>query len=298
MLGFVARYGSSKGMVAVPDFSGLNSTNVAIQLASSGLKISPLSGLKPTNNSSQADIALDQQPAAGTLVDYETPILINYGNFIADTITTSGCQSYDGSTSTAANSCSGTLTVYGNTTTKRRKTITTTSNITGVTTTSFDYNCSDTITVNGSAYVDGSCTYVTPPTTCTATTTYGAYSACNAAFALSSSGTKERTVSGTNTNCSTFSYTQYTACCQYVEGPWSPWSTVPSDTNKEQRARTIQYKDCSTFLDRESRCKTRTVVTYGGCGSKKTRIRTTKVYDACTGNLISSDSVTLSCTAI
>jgi hypothetical protein len=297
MLGFVARYGSSKGMVAVPDFSGLTSGTVTTQLASSGLTLDSLSGLIATNNSLQGGKALSQQPAAGTLVDYETPILVNFGNFIADTITTGPCETY-GEESAATASCEGKLTVYANKITKRRKTITVTNNITGVTTTSYDNNCTDRVISTPSAYVDGSCGYVTPPTTCTATTNYGAYSVCNAAFALSSSGTKERTVSGTNKDCSTFSYTQYTACCQAVCGSWSPWSTVPSDTNKEQRARTCQNTDCTTYLDRDSRCKTNTVITYGGCGSKKTRIRTTKVYDACTGNLISSSSTTISCNAV
>ena len=61
MLGFVARYGSSKGMVAVPDFSGLTSGTVTTQLASSGLTLDSLSGLIATNNSLQGGKALSQQ---------------------------------------------------------------------------------------------------------------------------------------------------------------------------------------------------------------------------------------------
>ena len=297
MLGFVSRYGSSKGMVAVPNFSGVNSTTANAAISAAGLRGSSLSGAIPTNVLLQGGISLSQFPAAGTLVDYETEILINYGQYVADTITISPCETY-GEESPATPSCEGKLTVYADKITKRRKTVTVTNNITGVTTTSYDNNCTDRIVSTPSANVDGSCGYVTPPTTCTATTKYGAYTACDAAYALNSSGTKNRNVSGTNTNCSTFSYTQYTACCQAVCGAWSPWSTVPSDTNKEQRARTCQNADCSTYLERDSRCKTNTVTTYGGCGSKKTRIRTTKVYNLCDGSLISSSTATIPCNAV
>lgn len=281
MLGFVSRFGSSKGMVAVPNLLGINSVSAASQLASSGLTIDPLSGLKPTNNSLQNGISLDQLPVAGTLVEYETPILINYGNLIADTIQTSNCEKY-GTTTNRPDYCSGTLYVYGDAVTKRRKTITTTNNITGVTTTTYDNNCTDDVVSRGSNYINGQCGYVTPVTTCTATTNYGAYGACNAAYAYLSSGTKARTISGTNSNCTTFSYTDYASCCQAVCQAWSPWSTVPSDTRKEQRARMCQRTNCVREQEREVRCRITYSTTYGTCRSGKKSV-TTVATDLCTG---------------
>jgi hypothetical protein len=297
MLGFVSRFGSAKGMVAVPNFSGLNSATANSQLASAGLILNPLSGEIATNNSAQGGISLNQSPAAGTLVDYETPIVINFGRFVADTITISGCQAY-GTPANDPDYCSGTLYVYGGTRTKFRRTITTTNNVTGQVSTAFDYSCSDTLSDRGSAYINGLCGYVTPPVTCTATTNYGAYSACNAPSRIDSSGTQSRTVSGTNTNCSTFSYTESVTCCQNVCNPWSAWDTLPSDDRYERRGRLCQYTDCSKRVEEQRRCKIVVVsVTYGGCGSNKRRVETTKTKNLCT-NVVTTTTASVLCNAV
>lgn len=281
MLGAVARFGAAKGMVRVPNFSGLNSATAAINLASAGLVLDPLSKTINTNNSLQSGVVLGQFPAANTLVDYDTLIIINLGNFVADTVTVSDCQNY-GATTNDPDYCSGNLYVYGNARTKRRKTITTTNNITGITTTAFDNTCTDSVVSRGSAYINGQCGYSPPPVTCTATTNYGAYGACDAAYAYLSSGTKARTISGTNSNCTTFSYTDYASCCQAVCQAWSPWSTVPSDTRKEQRARMCQRTNCVREQEREVRCRITYSTTYGTCRSGKKSV-TTVATDLCTG---------------
>jgi hypothetical protein len=298
MLGFVTRYGASKGMVVVPNLLGLSSTAANNQIASTGLRSSLLSGSVPTNISAQSGISLSQVPAAGTFVDYETEIVVGYGNFIADTISVSGCESYPGSSSTSGGGCSGTLTLYATTTTGRRKTVSTTNNITGVTTISYDYGCTSTTSGGGSAYVDGSCNYTTPVVTCTKVTDYTTWTSCTAAKIIGSSGTQTRTVSGTNTNCSTFSYSESRTCYQAFCEAWGPWSTVPTDSNKEQRGQNCQTSDGTFYQNRESRCKTRTSVTYGGCGSNKRRIETTKVYSRCDGSLISSSTASVPCAAV
>ncbi len=284
-------------MVAVPNLLGINSVSAASQLASSGLTIDPLSGVKPTNNSLQNGISLDQLPVAGTLVEYETPILINYGNLIADTIQTSNCEKY-GTTTNKPDYCSGTLYVYGDGVTKRRKTITTTNNITGVTTTTYDNNCTDDVVSRGSAYINGQCGYVTPVTTCTATTNYGAYGACNAAYAYLSSGTKTRTISGTNSNCTTFSYPDYASCCQEAHQlPWSGWTVLETDNRYESRTTMFQNTSCTRFRVYESRCRTTYTYTYGTCKNGKKSV-TTKKY-VCGVYQTGQDTVgSMPCTAL
>jgi hypothetical protein len=295
MLGFVSRFGSSKGMVRVPNFAGLNSATANSQLASAGLRLNSLSGEIATNNSAQGGIALNQSPAAGTLVDYETPIVINFGRFVADTITISGCQAY-GTPTNDPDYCSGTLYVYGGTRTKFRKTITTTNNVTGQVSTTFDYSCSDTLADRGSAYINGLCGYVTPPVTCTATTDIGAYGSCSAAFLIGSRGTQSRTVSGTNTNCSTFSYTETVFCYQVMCGTYSAWGSHPTDIFQQRRTRTCQRANGTTYTETQDQCRTSSSTTYSVCKSGR-RTETIKYYSC--GKLVDTKyTYNLPCNAL
>ena len=281
-------------MVRVPNFAGLSSTNANNQLASAGLKLNPLSAEIPTNNSVQGGIVLNQLPAAGSLVDYETPITINLGKFVADTVTISGCQAYTVPTNDP-DYCSGTLYVYGSTRTKNRKTVTTTNNVTGVSTISYEYSCADTVVDRGSAYLNGQCGHVVAPVTCTATSSTTETS-CNAAYTIGSSGTFTRTTSGTDSACNPYSSSVSIKCWQYVCNAWSAWDTLPSDTNKERRGRLCQYTDGSTKVEEQQRCKTTYVITYGGCGSNGKKIQTTKKY-VC-GKWESTTTSSVPCNAI
>ncbi len=283
-------------MIAVPDFSGVATATALAQVVSAGLRVSAAGGIRNTNVLAQDGVSLSQIPAAGTLVDYETEVVITSGNYVADTVTVSPCQNY-GTTTNRPDYCSGTLYVYGDAVTKRRKTITTTNNITGVTTTTYDNSCTDDVVSRGSAYINGQCGYVTPPTTCTATTNYGAYGACNAAYTYNSSGTKARTISGTNSNCTTFSYTDYASCCQEAHQlPWSAWTVLETDNRYESRTTMFQNTSCTRYRVYESRCRTTYVITYGACGSRGTKVKTTKTY-VC-GVFQSSSSSSIPCTAI
>lgn len=268
-------------MVAVPNLLGVATATANTQVTSAGLRVSPLSGARNTNVISEGGISLSQTPTAGTLVDYETEIVITSGNYVADTVTVGPCQNY-GTATNDPDYCSGTLYVYGSARTKRRKTVTTTNNVTGTTTITYDNSCTDDVVSRGSAYINGSCGYVAPPTSCTAVTNYGAYGACDAAAAYNSSGTKARTVSGTNSNCTTFSYTDYASCCQAVCLAWSAWSTVPSDTKREERTRMCQRTSCVKEQEREVRCRITYSTTYGVCRSGRKSV-TTVATDLCTG---------------
>ena len=267
-------------MVRVPNFAGLSSTNANNQLASAGLKLNPLSAEIPTNNSVQGGIVLNQLPAAGSLVDYETPITINLGKFVADTVTISGCQAYTVPTNDP-DYCSGTLYVYGSTRTKNRKTVTTTNNVTGVSTISYEYSCADTVVDRGSAYLNGQCGHVVAPVTCTATSSTTETS-CNAAYTIGSSGTFTRTTSGTDSACNPYSSSVSIKCWQYVCNSWSAWSTLPSDTRYERRGRLCQYTDGSQKVEEARRCRITYSTTYGTCRNGKKSV-TTVARDLCTG---------------
>jgi hypothetical protein len=297
MLGFVSRFGSSKGMVAIPNLLGINSVSAASQLASSGLRLSPLSGTRNTNVISEGGLSLSQTPTTGSLIDYDSEITITFGNYVADTVNVSVCQTY-GTTTNDPDYCSGTLYVYGSARTKRRKTVTTTNNVTGTTTTTYDNSCTDDVVSRGSAYLNGQCGYSPPPVTCTATTNYGAYGACNAAYAYLSSGTKTRTISGTNSNCTTFSYPDYASCCQEAyQSPWSGWTPLETDNRYESRTTMFQNTSCNRYRVYQSRCRIVTTITYGGCGSNKKKIQTTKAKDLCT-NITTTTTASVPCNAV
>ncbi len=267
-------------MVVVPNFSGLTTATAQSQIVSAGLKVSAAGGIRNTNVLAENGVSLSQIPAAGTLVDYETEVVITSGNYVADTVTVGPCQNY-GTTTNDPDYCSGNLYVYGSARTKRRKTVTTTNNVTGTTTTTYDNSCTDDVVSRGSAYIDGQCGYVAPPTTCTYSISYGPYSACNARYQVYISGTQTRTVSGTNTNCQPFSYTQTITCYQAVCADWGPWSYL--DIYRERRVQLCQRTDGSTYFNEQVRCKTSTSTTYTTCVNKK-RTQITKYY-AC-GKLI------------
>lgn len=267
-------------MVAVPNLLNIATATANSQVTSAGLRVSSLSGTRNTNVISEGGVSVSQTPAAGTLVDYETDIVITSGNYIADTVTVADCANY-GTTTNDPDYCSGNVYVYGSARTKRRKTVTTTNNVAGTTTTSFDYSCTDDVVSRGSAYINGQCGYVAPPTTCTYSISYGPYSACNARYQIYISGTQTRTVSGTNTNCQPFSYPQSITCYQAVCNDYGPWSYL--DIYRERRVQLCQRTDGTTYFNEQIRCKTSTSTTYSTCVKKK-RTQTTKYY-AC-GKLI------------
>lgn len=277
MLGFVSRFGSSRGMVAVPNLLGVATATANTQVTSAGLLVSPLSGPRNTNVISEGGVSVAQTPAAGTLVDYETEVVITVGNYIADTVNVGPCQNY-GTTTNDPDYCSGNLYVYGSARTKRRKTVTTTNNITGITTTTFDNTCTDDVVSRGSGYINGQCGYVAPPTTCTKTRNEGPYSACNARYQIYISGTQTRTISGTETNCQPYSFPESRTCYQAVCNDWSDWYTNPSNSNQEIRSAFCQRTDGTTYFKYDSpRCKVTYTPIYGTCRNGRRTI-TTKKY--------------------
>ena len=75
-------YASAKGMVLVPDLSGLSSSAAIAALSASGLDYS-LGTDVDTSTSSLDNLVASQDPIANTLVDYSTVISFSLYNFVA-----------------------------------------------------------------------------------------------------------------------------------------------------------------------------------------------------------------------
>lgn len=82
MLGSITIYGGSKGMIAMPNLSGLTRTAAISAIESAGLVF--LSSTNSTTSTSSDDGKISSQSiAAGTLVDYESPISIGIWSYQA-----------------------------------------------------------------------------------------------------------------------------------------------------------------------------------------------------------------------
>jgi hypothetical protein len=82
MLGLVSRFGSSKGMVAVPDLSGKTSAEVLSTLTDSGLIAGSGSSTVRNDTPSLDGKTYSQSIAAGVIVDYETVIDFTYWTYV------------------------------------------------------------------------------------------------------------------------------------------------------------------------------------------------------------------------
>jgi hypothetical protein len=258
---FVSRFGSSKGMVAVPNFSGIASGAANSQITAAGLRVSAESRIRNTNVLAQNGVVLSQTPEAGTLVDYETEIVITSGNFIADTVVVGDCQNY-GTTTNDPDYCSGSTYVYGSSRTKRKKIITTTTNVTGTITTSDDFSCTDSVVSRGSTQINGQCGYVAPPVVCVPTEyALTGWGACV-------NGTQTRTMYKITSNCFVTNPIQ-PRCCRtsplIVYGPWI------NDTHSRVRSVTTTDTLCKTTVTSQIVCRTR--ITIHSCGPCITRTR-------------------------
>jgi hypothetical protein len=248
MLGFVTKFGSAKGMVRVPNLSGLSVERgsgqnfpPAIQaLINSGLKFSVSTAENTTVLVNDKKVK-SQVPPVNTLVDYESEVSFVYNSYIV--IRTFGNpENYN----TVTNfSCSGTTRIPTTTTFRRRAV--------------FDNEvfafweelASNSVT--GQAQQQSTqCGYVVPPCsrpteTCGAPT---AWSGCLNMFA--GGGQREAFQTCIRTNCT--SYTKkLTKCCMQPQcTAWSGWSgTVDSGGS---RTRTCYDADCNATVQRETRC--------------------------------------------
>jgi hypothetical protein len=284
MLSFVARFGSSKGMVLVPNLSGLTTAAAISAIQNAGLKFSG-SSTSTTSSSSLGDTVFSQSITNGTLVEYETAI--SFENYVyvpyVPTVTYGDCTADYTVTSSAPGDCiSGTFDRYRTTTQYRHRAV------------FFDgvfqrYDpCSS---IDSGEYIPNvsACGYVAPVKTCTSGCgTYTAWSSCQILYGTGGQRTRTRTC--TRSDCSTYTQVDTETCCQAgCFGAWSSWAS--STGGVQERYRTCQRADCSTYTDYETRCTTRSTTTCGAC-SKKAPFRktctTTTVNSSCTSSSSSS----------
>lgn len=82
MLGIGGKFASSKGMVAMPSLSGLTRLQAIAAIQASGLRLGN-AAVSNTSNQSQDQAVASQDIAAGSLIDYETPVSFLYFNYVA-----------------------------------------------------------------------------------------------------------------------------------------------------------------------------------------------------------------------
>jgi hypothetical protein len=248
MLGFVAKFGSSKGMVRVPNLSGLSAVAASGQATPPGIQALLNSGLnfsvsKAENTTVLADDKKikSQVPPANTLVDYESTVSFIYNTYIV--ITTYGNpENYNVVTTYA---CSGTTRIPTTTTYRRRA-------VFGNQVFLFWEELSSTSVTGQAQQQSTACGYVVPPCsrpteTCGAPT---AWSGCRNVGA--GGGAREATQTCIRTNCTSYTKTIYKCCMSPQCTAWSGWSGTADSGGS--RTRTCYDADCNATVQRETRC--------------------------------------------
>ena len=281
MLGFVGKFGSSKGMVKMPDLSGLTRPEALAALENAGLVFSG-SSTETTSSSSLSDKIKTQSIPANTLLEYDSSASFVYYSYVpyVPTVTYGNCEQYSFD---AFSWCSGTTRIRTETGYRRRAV-----NYDGVF--QFYEECSSTSS-SSSDQNSTLCGYVPPAATCTASCgSYSSWSSCKILYSMGGERTRTRTC--TRTNCSTYTETDSEACCTPYCGPWSAWS---GGAGAQSRSRTCVKADCSSYTDYEQRCQAQSSTTCGAC-SKKSPFRksctTTTVSSTC---VVSSTSSSVAC---
>jgi hypothetical protein len=277
MLGIIARFGSSKGMVRIPNLSGLTTSQATAAIQNSGLTFSG-SSTSTTSSSSLGDKVFAQSISAGTLVEYETSISFQSYVYVpyVPVVTYGDCSS--NYTTTQTRCVPGTFTEMITVTQFRHRPY------------FFDgvfqgYDPCESFIGTDTFPNSTSCGYVPPARTCTANCgTYTAWSSCQILYGTGGQRTRTRTC--TRSDCSTYTQVDTEVCCVAgCFGAWSGWASSASGV--QERSRTCQRADCSTYTDSEVRCTVRTVT--GSCGActKKAPFRRT-----CSTTTINSDCST------
>jgi hypothetical protein len=280
MLGIIARFGSSKGMVRVPNLSGLTTAEATSAIQNAGLKFSG-SSTSTTSSSSLGDKVFSQSIASGTLVEYETAI--SFGNYVyvpyVPTVTYGDCAVYNTNVSTRC--VPGTFTEITTATQYRQRPYYFDGVLQG-------YDPCEPLIGTDTFTNSTSCGYVPPAKTCTAGCgAYSAWGPCNILYSLGGERTRTRTC--TRTNCSTYTETDSEPCCTPYCGPWSSWAA--SAPGIQERTRTCVRANCSSYSESEVRCTIRTTTTCGSCTTKAPFRRT------CTTTTINSNCTTSSSSA-
>jgi hypothetical protein len=248
MLGFVAKFGSSKGMVKVPNIIGLSAERASSQILSPAIEALANSGLNFSSSTAEDTTVFandkkvkSQNPPVDTLVDYESGISFTYNSYI--TITRYGNP--EDYRSVSSYDCSGT-TKIPKTTIYSRKAV---------------YNNDFFVSweelgsrsVTGEAQTQSTdCNWVAPPCsrpkeTCGDPTPWSGCRNIGAGV-----GSREATQTCIRTDCTSYTKTTYKCCMSPQCTAWSSWTGTASLGGS--RTRTCYDADCNATEEKETRC--------------------------------------------
>ena len=247
MLGFVAKFGSSKGMVRVPNIAGLSAERASDQTFSPAIKALIDSGLSFSSSAAEDTTVFaddkkvkSQNPPVDTLVDYESGVSFTYNSYIV--ITSYGNP--ENYRSDPGYDCSGTTKIPKTTTYSRRAVYNN-----GVFVFWEELGSS---TITGQSQTQSAdCGWVAPPCsrpseTCGSPT---AWSGClNIGAGV---GSREAYQTCIRTDCTSYTKTLYKCCMSPQCTPWSTWS---GGGGAESRTRTCYDADCKATVETQTRC--------------------------------------------
>jgi hypothetical protein len=257
MLGFVTRYGSSKGMVAVPNLSGQTNDQAVETIRNTGLTFKE-STLRITQNQAFDKKVFNQNVVPGTLVDYESEISFSFDSYYETTanVTFGPTESYS---STPSASCSGTTLIRTTTFLNRKKVF-------------FEgqdqgfYKEEAATSSSTSEQNSASCGYVAPARVCQPVTNWLSWGPCIVTYGTNR-GVRYRTVRGIRADCSEFSYIDVGTCCIPSQGTWTSWF---SSGQVSSRSRTdVIDAACNTKTIYETTCASQCSSTWTNTGTCK-----------------------------
>jgi hypothetical protein len=248
MLGFVAKFGSSKGMVKVPNLVGLLAERADGEILSPAIQALVDSGLNFSSSTAEDTTIFandkkvkSQNPPFDTLVDYESGISFTYNSYI----TITGYGDPEDYRSVPSYDCSGTTKIPKTTIYSRRAVYNNDAFI------SWEELGSRSVTGQPQAEsVD--CNWVAPPCTRPKETcgTPTAWSGCRNIGA--GGGSREATQTCIRTDCTSYTKTIYKCCMSPQCTAWSAWTGTASLGGS--RTRTCYDADCNATIEKETRC--------------------------------------------
>jgi hypothetical protein len=243
MLGFVGRFGSSKGMAAMPNLSGLSREQAITQIQNAGLRFASGSFASTTNQSIN-NLIESQSVSAGELVDYESDISISSYVYSppANVISYGPCVEYKSelikTVCAPKPSCAEIITT--------RKFYRQAERLNGVNTGNFSECASQDFEENTNR-ISETCCPPPAPRTCTYSETVIVKYSENPCVG----GLQARTVRIKYTNCNEDDVIQY-RCCQLTDkcGEWTTWTSGSPST------RTLSCTDtkCDPYTVTQKRC--------------------------------------------
>jgi hypothetical protein len=264
MLGFVTRFGSSKGMVAVPNLSGRTFDEALLDIQAAGLKFKN-GTIRITNNQALDKKVFAQAQTAGELIDYESEISFNYDSYYigAGGVTYGPDERNNEITPVLTTPCEGTTLVRTTRYANRRE-------VRFNNVFQFYETIPDSIETSREPN-SASCGYVVPARVCpTSDVATSSWSSCRQTPGTYT-GTRTRSRLAIRSNCSEVPYTETGNCCIPRQGTWSSWSTFAGASS---RSRTdVIDADCNTTTISETTCGSYCSPNWKNVGACKNRLQ-------------------------